>query len=717
MKILVLLIVLAPFLGYSQMTDKQVKTMASSAAEPELIIESSSLILEKRLYNAEIIVDRLLEFQPNNANYLYRKGYVLLNSKLDYKQAMTYFEKALPLSDVEYDFFSITDTTCSNDIYYHLARCYHLDGQIKKAKEFYTVVFNFNDKTSELVKKASLNIAQCDVALRLIENQKKSKIKNIGNSINSIYPEYSPVISLDGQALYFTSRKPWQDGSTDKFKDQLLNNYPEDIYVSYKETANTTNWSIPTKLSFCEPERNEATIAVSPDERRIYVYQDNAGGGDIFYSDFKTNSFQQVKPLEQKDVNTKYWETHCAMTIDGFNMYFVSDRPGGFGGRDIYRVVKLPDGNWSDPKNLGPNINTAFDEDAPFIGADNKTLYYSSNGPESMGGFDLFLTIRDEDNNWSTPVNLGYPINGFGDDIYFTTTVDGSRGYYSSFRPEGLGEKDIYEIQNDGLGSQNIAGLRGVIKTAYNKPYPRNIIISIKCSDCDDKSIKTIYPRERDGSFFKTIEPCKTYETSYLIGNNKKAFFKDSFSTSCENNYDEVYREFILDVDNMRFISIQDTTGLSYEAFKLAESKKMTVRLSDDKIVKVTLGTDVAELITIKPIYFDFGKTTIRPDAALELDKVVEILKQNPLMNLELGSHTDCKGTANFNQNLSSIRAVASANYIKKRITNPKRIISKGYGESKLKNDCGCEGEEVSSCSDEEHQLNRRTEFIILKTK
>ncbi len=715
-KILYLFLIISSF-SSAQMTDQQIKAMVRTATEPELIIESSSLIIEKRLYQAEIVVDKLLELNPTNANYNYRKGFLLLNSNLDYKNAIIYFEKALPQADKDYDLFSITDTTCSNDIYYYLANCFHLDGQIKKAKEFYTIVSNFNDKNTDIVKNSLLNIKQCNIALKLLENPKKSTINNIGSTINTEFPEYSPVISLDGQALYFTSRRPWANRETEKYRDQLLHNYPEDIYVSYKENSKETKWSKPSILAFCEAERNEATIAVSPDERRIFVYQDNVGKGDIFYSDLKSKSFDQVNQLETKDVNTKYWETHITATIDGLNMYFVSDRPGGFGGRDIYRITKLPDGAWSEPKNLGPNINSAYDEDSPFIGADNKTLYFSSNGEQSMGGFDIFLSVRDEDNNWSQAINLGYPINSFSDDIFYTTTIDGTRGYFSSYREGSQGEKDIYEIKNDELGFKNIAALKGVIKSAYNKSYPGNILISLKCIDCGDTVSKIVYPRDRDGSFFQSLETCKNYKASFLTDNGTKEFFEESFTTSCDAEYDEIYREFLLDSDNMRFIQLQDTVGLSYEEFKTIESQKIQVMLSNKEIVKVDMGSDLGALIAINPIYFDFNKSNIREDAAIELDKIIKILNDNPKMSIELGSHTDCRGKKEYNLKLSSSRAKSSVNYIKKRIVNPKRISGKGYGETKLKNNCSCEGEIEPSCSEEEHQLNRRTEFIIVKTK
>lgn len=468
-------------------------------------------------------------------------------------------------------------------------------------------------------------------------------------------------------------------------------------------------------MDFCQPERNEATITVSSDETRIYVYQDISGGGDIFYSDFKTNSFQEIQALSYKDVNTKYWETHCTMTIDGLNMYFVSDRPGGFGGRDIYRIVKLPDGSWSEPKNLGPTINTAFDEDSPFIGSDNKTLYYSSNGPESMGGFDILLSIRDENNTWSNPVNLGYPINSFNDDVFYTTTIDGKYGYFTSFRKDGNGEKDIYEIENDELGSKNIATLRGVIKTAYNKPLPKDITISLKCTDCDVSEEKILQPRLVDGSFFSPLETSKVYELTYKVNKNKKVLLKESFVTSLDEGYEEEYKEMLLDVDNMKFIPLADTVGKTYEVYIAKELMKNNVINNASEKVKVNLGTDLATLININPIYFDLNKFDIRKDAKVELDKIIKIMNENPKMVIKLGSHTDCRGTSNYNMLLSDNRAKASAAYIKSKISNPKRVSGKGYGETQLMNKCECEGKVESQCTEEEHQLNRRTEFIIVK--
>jgi outer membrane protein OmpA-like peptidoglycan-associated protein len=172
--------------------------------------------------------------------------------------------------------------------------------------------------------------------------------------------------------------------------------------------------------------------------------------------------------------------------------------------------------------------------------------------------------------------------------------------------------------------------------------YPGNILISLKCIDCGDTVSKIVYPRDRDGSFFQSLETCKNYKASFLTDNGTKEFFEESFTTSCDAEYDEIYREFLLDSDNMRFIQLQDTVGLSYEEFKTIESQKIQVMLSNKEIVKVDMGSDLGVLIAINPIYFDFNKSNIREDAAIELDKIIKILNDNPKMSIELGSHTDC---------------------------------------------------------------------------
>ncbi|NRA12083.1 MAG: PD40 domain-containing protein, partial [Crocinitomicaceae bacterium] len=216
-------------------------------------------------------------------------------------------------------------------------------------------------------------------------------------------------------------------------------------------------------------------------------------------------------------------------------------------------------GKWTNPKNLGPGINSPNDEDAPFISVDNRTLYYSSNGEKSIGGFDIFKSEMQDDSTWVSGFNLGYPFNSTNDDIFYTTTIDGRRGYMTSYRKDGQGEKDIYEIYNDYLGLKDIAVLKGLIKTVDNKPIPEKFSINVKliCVDCDDEgSIRQVFPRLRDGVFMTGLQPCKTYKLEYMNLTDSLIMGKDSFTTLCDTAYQEIYRELLLDVDKRIIIVI-----------------------------------------------------------------------------------------------------------------------------------------------------------------
>jgi outer membrane protein OmpA-like peptidoglycan-associated protein/tetratricopeptide (TPR) repeat protein len=764
--------------GHAQLTEHEVRQMTQTATEQELVTECSRMLQEDYFYFAEIIVDRLLQMNPQSANYHYRKGYIVLDSRQDFETATPHLFMAISNVKRNYDMYSTKELGAPTDAYYHLARCYHLDEKLDKAKEFYQKFIDESSGKSELIPKAKIRLLQCDVAKELIASPKTATVTNVGSNVNTVYPEYAPVISLDGTSLYFTSRRQWADQSTDDYRDPQLNQYPEDIYLSTKDING--DWSKPERLSFCEGRLNEASVSISADERMIYTYEDRTGSGDIYFSDFQRNEFQFLKKLDNKNVNTKFWETHVSVTPDGQQMYFVSDRPGGYGKRDIYRIVKLPNGQWSEPINLGPNINTEHDEDSPFIAVDNKTLYFSSNGPTSMGEFDIFVSVRDENDKWSIPINLGYPINSTGDDVFYTTTADGLVGYLTSFRKKGFGEKDIYRIDNDYLGIKNAAVLTGKILTSDGSPLPESVFMELICNNCDDKRKIELLPRLRDGSFFSNLTPCREYTISYFSEKGSEFVYSESFSTKCNAGYEEIYKELMFDVNRKRIIPFvrytldgiiteaktgvaipgaiveieNKATGQVFEKL-IANDKgyfvskyldnaaygdkiEFSVKVSKDEYLtqhfdfkavlaerldyhlayaleKPEVGIDLAQVLQLNPIYFDLDKSDIRPDAEIELNKIIEIMNDNPKIKIELGSHTDCRSSFDYNLKLSDRRAAASADYIQKRITNPERIYGKGYGESQLVNDCECEGKVVSKCSEEEHQQNRRTEFRIVQ--
>lgn len=752
--------------SYGQMTELEVRQLVKTASENELLVLSSQMMQDNYLYQAEIVIDRLLEFQPESSNYNYRKGFVVLGNSTDFQRAIPYFEKAVKSIRQNFDMYSTKETSAPPDAYYHLAKCYHYNENLDQAEASYNNFIGATRSKSELIEMAQLGIKQIAIARHEMRFPKSAIVKNVGEAINTAGPEYSSVVSLDGTSLYFTGRRGWDDGSTDDLRNPMNNQYPEDIFVSYQDFDG--KWTEPARLEFCEFDLNEATISISADERRIYVYKDASGGGDLYTSDFDKNAFKEIASIDYNEVNTNNWETHCTMTPDGLNFYFASDRPGGYGGRDIYRIVKLPNGEWSKAQNLGPMINTPYDEDAPFIDVNNKTLYYTSNGPKSMGGFDIFLTIRDENNSWSEPVNLGYPINSTGDDLYYTTTIDGLKGYLTSFRKGGFGEKDIYEIENDYLGNKPISSLRGFFISTDGSPLPEELEVFLECKNCENEELKKIHPRVKSAAYFAALQRCKDYRLSAFV--EGELVYEEDFVTQCNGENEELVRNHyfgtydlagstsdastlaFLDQASVEIVDAQSNTVLAN--LETANGGKFTSNLLDGKkygdqlswvikvkrdgyltqtfvldttlgmfktlnldylLTKKEVGLEIGAIYKINPIYFDLNKSDIRPDAAVELDKIVQIMQENPDMKIELGSHTDCRASKSYNQSLSQRRAKSSAAYIAARIDNPKRIYGKGYGESQLVNDCGCEGNVQSDCTEEEHQANRRTEFKIVK--
>ena len=753
----------------AQFTEVEVKNMISQASEKELVFNCSRFLQENHYHFAELIINKLLEINPNSANYNYRKGFIVLGMRRDEVSAIKYLLKATNGSKIQknYDMYSVGEDAVPADAFFHLGRAYHLDEQFDKAVENYKKFLQLTARESELIPEAKKRIVQCSVARRLIASPLNVGIRNLGSTINGEFADFSSNISLDGGSLYYTSRRPWADKSSDNFRDPMLNHYPEDIYQA---SLQLDNWQTPNRMSMCKPQFNEATVSVSIDERRVYTYNDKVGIGNLFYSDFRDGKFGDILPVEFKGVNDdKWWDTHYTVSPDGNMIFFVSDKPGGYGKRDIYFMEKT-NGNWSKPENIGGNINTWSDEEAPFMGLDNNTLYFSSNDSTSMGEFDIFMTVRDENGIWSEPVNLGYPINSVGDDIFYTHTADGKKAYFTSFRKGGLGERDIYEIDLLVSNVKNVAFLNGKIIHAQNKSIPETSYITLKCIDCDDASENILNPRIRDGVFLSKLEKCKKYELKYYYSSKDKKPLKQNFTTNCDIAYEEINRKVILDENDKSIVPLYDyrfegliadkANGSPIENAKIeiiAQGKNIETNLSasnglfnttiakgksfgDSLIYKVNISADgyLSQSFEIKEslkldslikksflldkkapgtdlgpflILYNFDKYDLRPDAIVILNKIVEVMNKNPDIKIELGSHTDSRGIAIYNEYLSERRAKSAADYISARITNPSRISYRGYGESKLKNKCG----DGIKCTAAEHQENRRTEFIIIE--
>ena len=754
------------FKSLSQFSEIEVKNLITQASEKDLVVNCSRMLQENFFHYADLITDKLLKINPESANYKYRKGFIALTMHQDYVKAISLFSASTGSIDKNYDMYSTKEGAVPADVFYHLGRAHHLNEDFDKATENYKEFLKQTNKGSELIIVAEKRIAQCQVGKALMASPRDVTVENLGDSINTEFADFSSNISLDGKALYFTSRRPWADGASNGFKDPMLNHFPEDIYQS--SLTEGDKWYSPTRMDMCKPNFNEASVSVSIDERRVYTYNDKKGSGDIYFSDLKNGSFTPIAPVSKSGVNTETrWETHYTVSPDGNMVFFVSDKESGYGKRDIYFMEQV-NGIWSEPKNIGGTINSQWDEDAPFMGLDKNVLYFSSNDSTSMGEFDVFMSVRDENGMWGTPVNLGYPINSVGDDIFYTHTADGQKAYLSSFRKGGKGEKDIYRI-NVESNVRNIAFLNGEIVHSQNKQIPEESYIEITCLNCEDQTPSTLRPRVRDGIFLSKLEKCKEYQLAYYYNEQTVDPYTDKFSTNCDLAYEEIYKRVLLDEEKQVIIPFfeyfLDGIVADRKTGEMIPNAQVLFSMGEDQAELLTtdsLGAFISSLVDKKPfghkldytitvsadgylvskyelhtelttdslislnymldkkeigtdlgpfmIYYNFDKFDIREDAMVELDKIVKIMNENPEVKIELGSHTDCRGSSSYNSRLSKKRAKSAASYIAKSITNSDRITSKGYGESKLINNCDCSAE----CSKEDHQLNRRTEFIII---
>lgn len=471
-------------------------------------------------------------------------------------------------------------------------------------------------------------------------------------------------------------------------------------------------------------------------------------------------------PFNSKD----YSVGHPTLSADGRTLYFASDMPGGYGGADLYSVSIKSDGTFDVPKNLGSKFNTEGQEMFPWLNSEGY-LFFSSNGHVGLGGLDIFVMIPNKKGEFDKLMNVGMPVNSQNDDFAFTMNNDNLTGYFSSNRQGGKGDDDIYSYTLTKPFKINFT-LSGTVTDNKSSEILPGALITLK--DLDGNIIAST-TADDNGNYSFDLEP----EMDYKIEVSKDDYFDNSGSISTINkdqSSSEMKLDLALDkdpglslhclitdktsgipLDNVSLkitdektgeeflVAITSETGDVLKAIfdkKLGDAVNYKIEISregylsktvnyiatidkpgiievheaiDLSLNKPDVGMDLSKLIDIKPIYFDLGKYAIRPDAALELDKIVKIMNEYPTMVVELGSHTDCRGSVASNATLSDNRAKASASYIQARITNPERIYGKGYGESKLITNCPCEGTVKSTCPESEHQKNRRTEFLIIK--
>ncbi|MCF6240156.1 MAG: hypothetical protein L3J74_02275, partial [Bacteroidales bacterium] len=481
------------------------------------------LIEEENFDEAIQLGTVLLKDEPDNPELNFKLGYSYLMTALRKAQSIPYLEKSVELLD--------NKNKKQNGLFFesqfYLGKAYHNNYEFEKAIQLFKELRK-TTKNNELLNAIDMEINQCEVGIKLMKEPVKMQINNLGENINSEYSDHSPVISADESVLIFTSRRKSYEGEQIEEDGQ----YNEDIYISYNKQ---NSWQKAHGISDnINTDKHEATISISPDGNQIFIYS-SEDAGTILVSYLTGDEWSVPEPLGA-NINTKYRETHASMSADGKYLYFTSDRPGGFGGLDIYVSKKQKNDTWGKAVNLGQAINTEFDEEGPFIHHDGISLYFSSKGHETMGGFDIFISKKNEFGTWTMPENLGYPINTVDDDVFITLTPDGKRAYFSSYREDGFGSTDIYMMAMPEAEEKPVTVVKGKVITCNNQD---DVVITVYDSENDD--LLGLYkPNSITGKYLFILPRGRNYYAIYEVNGEEK--HEEQFFISENADFQVIYK-------------------------------------------------------------------------------------------------------------------------------------------------------------------------------
>jgi outer membrane protein OmpA-like peptidoglycan-associated protein len=617
------------------------------------------------------------DYNPENAALNYKMGICYLSLR-DNKEAINAFNKALAQNE-----------DIAIDIFYLLARAYHLDYQFENAINNYQRCLEKDiieelDKTSDEI---NVYIRQCSNAQELIKSPVRVNINNLGPNINSKYDDYGSIIHPNDSILYFTSRRKTEENDERWIGD---NKFFSNIYRSYKKDGEWTKAEIvPKRL---RSDDNEAIVEITQSPERIYVYNADKDNGDIYYYEMKRDKWRGPKNFTNK-LNTNDKESAMCFSTDEREIYYVSNwEEQTCGKKDLFVIKKDNKGRWRDPANLGGLVNSWLNEEGVYINDVGDRIYFSSEGKNSMGGYDIFYSERDADGNWQKPVNIGYPVNTPYDDLLFRLIDEtGKKAYFTSIRDDTYGRKDIYEV----------------IFLGAEKDYFL----------MEEKSPLAWEAKPDSSLLFKTPEKLAIDTTLYLVGNILD-------STNNEGIKGKIQ---LIDNDKNKIISTYLSDTLGNYTIKLPEKKKYGVEvtakdylfyadqidLNKLEIKNDTIHKDfyldkveVGKKVVLENIYFETGKSKLKKESYEELGRVVELLKNNPSIKLEIAGHTDNVGSYITNKRLSKARAKSVVDY----------LISQGISRSRLKYE-GYSFTKPIATNDtpEGRQKNRRVEFKILE--
>ncbi len=638
----------------------------------------------------------LINSQPDNANLNYRIGicYLHIPEPKESEKALPYLQKAITNINPKYKEGSYLEKGAPKDALFYLGNAYRNKLDFDKAIESYKKYRDIlNSKDVFYIDYIDREIQCTQNAKELVKLPLQLKAQNLGDEINSqtnqtnsqTRVENCPVVSDDETVFVYTA------GDKNVFSPEIdLNiinaDYKMDnIYFSKKAEG---KWTDPINITKQLGTTSRAIpVTINANGTELYLVRDDNDNGNIYVSHFKNNRWTKMEPLN-RNINTKNWESHATLTVDGKTLYFTSDRPGGYGGLDIYRSDRDEKGDWGPAVNLGSTINTKYDEETPTILDDNKTMYFSSQGHYSMGGFDVFHTTLLADNTWSAPLNVGYPINTVGNDLFYIPKANGEYAFFPLNNNERIGTNNGggIAINNEGGGIST----NNIYRIAVSIPEGQETEILLK-GNITLQDQKNELPHDFiisviDSIKGDTLVKCKPdYVLSNYLTQIKSGSFKIEYKCNgYQTHYEHLY---------IPHVYTRTEVNIDAEMIPLEVSK--------------------GEYYVIRSIFFDYGKYDLRKESEVELQRLANLMQNNPSLYIEIVGHTDALGSDKFNQKLSENRSKATIDYLVSLGIDQNHFVSKGMGKNSF---IAINQNPDGSDNPEGRQLNRRVEMKILKS-
>lgn len=609
-----------------------------------LYTEADNFRVRGQFSQAIGLLNEAIQKDKNFVEAYYRLGIIYMTLK-DFPHAIRNFEKGVSLTD---------DIRKQKVFWYDLGESYFTVGDYDKAEQTISQFLKAESQNRAKIERARLLMDNIEFARQNQKNTSAYKQRRLSDTVNAFVMQYFPVLTADQQELIFTRRMGGGPGDD------------EDLVISRKDTRG--RWGTPESLSKnINSQLNEGTCTISADGRKLIftscVGRQGYGSCDLFESNRIGDEWTKPKNLGP-NVNSAEWESQPSLSADGRTLYFVSDRRGGLGRRDIWVSQLTPAGQWTRARNAGKPVNTIYDEISPFIHANNRVLYFASNGLVGFGGYDIFFAEKGSSAAWSSPRNIGSPINNHEDQFSLFITADGKKGYYSHEQVQDAGYSTSYIYEID-IPEEN--------RIRYKSNYVKGIVRDKKTREPLAASVELIN--------------LETNETESLVS-----------SDSVSGAY------LIVLTQGAEYALYINKTGYLFKSlnFNYSALKDYEPIVLDIDLERASDGTTAI----LQNIFFDVDKYDLKDKSVTELQKILRFLKENPSVKVEIGGHTDNSGSTSYNVQLSEKRAQSVNNYLIERGIAPERLRTKGYGSDQPIAD---------NMTEEGRQKNRRIEFKIIR--